>query len=67
MSVTRPDPSPEVKAILRAWCEQQRVKYGPDWKEKLAAEMAPPAAKLYKALSDVHDQYATSGKRSQAK
>jgi putative transposase len=39
-AATRPEPSPEVKAILKKFCDIQREKYGPDWKKILAAEMA---------------------------
>lgn len=35
-----PAPSPEVRAILKRFCDLQRAKYGPEWKRLLAAEMA---------------------------
>lgn len=35
-------PSPEVRALLKSFCDRQREKYGPDWKEKLAAEQTAP-------------------------
>lgn len=42
--------SPEVKAIIKEWCEMQRVKYGPDWKRILATEMAEKSAPVLSAL-----------------
>lgn len=38
--MTAPTPSPEVRALIKAFVEKQREKYGPDWKAKLSAEMA---------------------------
>lgn len=35
-----PTPSPEVKAILKTWVALQKEKYGENWKEILAKEMA---------------------------
>jgi len=43
-------PSPEVKAILKEWCEMQRAKYGPDWKRILANEMAAKSAPILSAF-----------------
>lgn len=33
-------PSPEVKAVIKAWCDEQQAKYGDGWKKVLAAKMA---------------------------
>lgn len=48
------EPSPAVKAILKAYVEKQREKYGDNWKEikaaELAAKTAPVAIKLRDAL-----------------
>ena len=38
--LNKPTPSPEVKALLREFCEIQRAKYGENWKEILSKEMA---------------------------
>jgi len=50
-------PLPEVRAILKEWCDMQRMKYGPDWKRILAREMvekqAPVIDKLF-ALAGPH-------------
>jgi hypothetical protein len=45
-----PEPSPEVKAILKEFCDIQRAKYGPDWKKNLAAEMAAKSAPFLEEL-----------------
>ncbi|MGF7008105.1 hypothetical protein [Aminobacter sp. BE322] len=50
------EPSPEVKAILAEFVKKQRAKYGPDWKEKLAAEMAEKAAPVVTALLALRDR-----------
>ena len=44
------EPSPEVKAILKTWCDMQRDKYGPDWKKILAAEMAKASMPYVNAI-----------------
>jgi hypothetical protein len=43
-------PSPEVRAILKAFCEKQREKYGEDWKKILAKEMAEKTTPVLLAL-----------------
>jgi hypothetical protein len=43
-------PSPEVKAIMKEWCEMQRQKYGPDWKRILAKEMTEQTMPLIEKL-----------------
>jgi hypothetical protein len=43
-------PSPEVRAYLKAWCDQQRKLYGPDWKKILSAKMAAQTAPVLEAL-----------------
>lgn len=43
-------PSPEVRAILKSFCDKQREKYGPDWKAKLAAEMTEASLPYLNAL-----------------
>lgn len=45
-----PEPSPEVKAVLRSFVAIQREKYGDDWKTKLSAEMAAKTAPLIEGL-----------------
>lgn len=40
-------PSPEVKAIVKEWVDMQQDKYGPDWKEILADEMAEDFCQKY--------------------
>jgi hypothetical protein len=45
--------SPEVKAIIKEFCEFQRVKYGPDWKRILAEEMAAKTAPVISALLEI--------------
>ncbi|WP_287122108.1 hypothetical protein [Mesorhizobium sp.] len=47
------EPSPEVKAILRSYVEVQREKYGENWKEIKAAEMAAKTAPVIGRLFDV--------------
>jgi hypothetical protein len=44
------EPPPEVRAILKSWIAQQREKYGPDWKEILAAEMAAKTEPVISAM-----------------
>lgn len=44
------EPSPEVKAILKEFCNMQRAKYGPDWKKILAAEMTEKTMPVILAL-----------------
>lgn len=48
-----PEPSPEVKAILRAYVAKQREKYGEDWKAIKAAEMAAQTAPAVHKLFDL--------------
>ena len=48
-SVTK-EPPPEVRAILKEWCDMQREKYGPDWKRILAREMADDFEKFLKRV-----------------
>jgi len=33
-------PSPEIRAVLKKFCDVQQEKYGPDWKRILARQMA---------------------------
>ena len=51
------EPSPEVKAILRAYVARQREKYGENWKEikaaEMTAQMAPTLDKLFNLLQQV--------------
>lgn len=35
-----PEVSAEVKALLKGWCRMQEEKYGEDWKNILAKDMA---------------------------
>ena len=44
------EPSPEVKAVLKEFCEVQRAKYGPDWKKILAAEMTKASMPYINAI-----------------
>lgn len=48
--MSMPEPSPEVKAMIRSFVSIQREKYGEDWKEKLSAEMAAKATPFVEAL-----------------
>ncbi|UGY23752.1 hypothetical protein HU675_0038365 [Bradyrhizobium septentrionale] len=50
----RPEPSPEVKAIIAEFVAIQKAKYGPDWKKKLSAEMAAKSAPFIDALLAAH-------------
>ncbi|UGY15147.1 hypothetical protein HAP48_0042585 [Bradyrhizobium septentrionale] len=50
----RPEPSDEVKAILREFVAIQKAKYGPDWKKKLSAEMAAKSRPFIDALLAAH-------------
>jgi len=43
-------PSPEVRAILKQFCDIQREKYGPDWKRILAKEMTEKTAPVIDKL-----------------
>lgn len=47
------EPSPELKALTRKFVEIQRAKHGPDWKEKLSAEMAAITAPVFTALQNM--------------
>lgn len=47
------EPSPELKALIRKFVELQRVKHGPDWKNKLSAEMAAITAPVFTALMNM--------------
>ena len=38
--MTTVTPSPEVKALIKEWCDLERAKYGPDWKKIVAKQMA---------------------------
>lgn len=33
-------PHPEVRAVMKEFCDVQRARYGPDWKKILAKQMA---------------------------
>lgn len=44
------EPSPEVKEMIRRFVQVQRLKYGPDWKKVLSAEMAAKATPFVNAL-----------------
>lgn len=46
------EPSPEVRAVLRKFCEVNEAKFGPDWKAKLAAQMAERSAPVVQGLID---------------
>jgi len=50
MTVT---PSPELKALIKEFCQIQREKYGPDWKAILAKEMADKSAPVVEGLLKV--------------
>lgn len=50
----RPEPSPEVKAIIAEFVEVQKAKYGPDWKEKLSASMAAKSSPFIEGLLAAH-------------
>lgn len=49
-------PSPEVRAILGAFCKKQREKYGEDWKKKLSKEMAEQTAPVIEKLLNLRKQ-----------
>lgn len=44
------EPSPEVKEMISKFVQVQRLKYGPGWKEILAAEMAAKATPVVNAI-----------------
>ena len=46
----RPNLSPEAKAMIGKFVRIQEEKYGPDWKNKLAAEMAAKTAPVLEAF-----------------
>lgn len=48
--MSAPEPSPEVKAMIRNFVAIQREKYGDDWKAKLSAKMAAETAPLIEGL-----------------
>lgn len=43
-----PEPSPEVRKLIGQWAKMQHEKYGENWKEILAKEMADKTAPLLK-------------------
>lgn len=50
------EPSPEVKVILSDYVRRQREKYGENWKEIKAAEMAAQTAPvIHRLMSLVRD------------
>lgn len=48
--------SPEVKQMISKFVQIQRLKYGPDWKNILAAEMAAKTAPVVEKLLVLRDQ-----------
>lgn len=46
----KPEPSPEVRAVISEFCKVQRAKYGPDWKKILAREMADASRPYVEAI-----------------
>jgi hypothetical protein len=48
--VTRPEPSPEVEALVKAFCDKQREKYGSEWKKILGKEIAAKTAPVFEAI-----------------
>lgn len=51
-----PEPSPEVKAVIRNFVAVQREKYGENWKEILSAKMAAEAEPFVSALLALRDR-----------
>jgi hypothetical protein len=56
----RPEPSPEVRAILKEFCRLQREKYGPEWTRILAKEMAEKTAPYAHAILNMGRRNAAS-------
>lgn len=48
--MTRPKPSPEVRAMLAEFARINREKYGENWKEIVAKEIAERTAPVLSAL-----------------
>lgn len=48
---TRPTPSPEVRAMLAEFVRLNREKYGENWKEIVAAEIAEKSALVIAGLT----------------
>ena len=48
--MSTPDPSPEVKAILREFVRVKKEKYGDDWKKIVAGELADQTTPVLRAL-----------------
>ncbi|QDP64088.1 MAG: hypothetical protein Unbinned2301contig1004_14 [Prokaryotic dsDNA virus sp.] len=52
----RTEPSPRVKAMLRAFAQKQREEHGEDWKEKFAAKMAEQTSPVIEKLLELRDR-----------
>lgn len=50
MAEKRAEPSEEVKAVIREFVRVQRERYGENWKDVLAAEMAAKTAPVVDML-----------------
>jgi hypothetical protein len=50
MSTSRPTPSPAVRAMLSEFVRINRERYGENWKEIVAKEMAAKTAPVLEAL-----------------
>jgi len=44
------NPSPEVRALLKEWCDIERAKYGLDWKKIVAKQLADASAPYIEAF-----------------
>ena len=45
--------SPEATALIKQWCDMQKEKYGENWKEILAKEMAKETMKKLQPLFEL--------------
>ena len=51
--MSKPDLSPEIKALIKQWCDMQKEKYGENWKEILAEKMAKETMKKLQPLFEL--------------
>ncbi len=50
---TKPEPSPEVRAMMQEFVRINKEKYGPDWKNILAKQMAEKAVPVLSKLLEL--------------
>jgi hypothetical protein len=47
---TAAQPTPEVRALLKEWCDMMRAQYGDDWKKIVTKQMADASRPYLEAL-----------------